>query len=225
MVLDGLFCKAKYVVTTKELIDDKTLANLKIDCIILKYPDEDRQIVKDFEYAAELEYIVTKTERNYFLCDLMGHLNGNTLVLFQFVEKHGEPLYNIIKDKYKERKVFFVYGGVDTDTREQIREIVENETDAIIVASYGTFSTGINIRNIDNIVFASPSKSKIRVLQSLGRGLRRGDKSKSLKVFDISDDLSTAGGRLNFTLRHFKERINIYDEQKFDYEIRRINLK
>ena len=107
----------------------------------------------------------------------------------------------------------------------QIREIVENETDAIIVASYGTFSTGINIRNIDNIVFASPSKSKIRVLQSLGRGLRRGDKSKSLKVFDISDDLSIAGGRLNFTLRHFKERINIYDEQKFDYEIRRINLK
>ena len=204
----------------------KHYQNLKIKCIILKYPDEDRQIVKDFDYAAELEYIVTKIERNTFLCDLVGHLNGNTLVLFQFVEKHGEPLYNIIKDKYKGRKVFFVYGGVDTDTREQIREIVENETDAIIVASYGTFSTGINIRNIDNIVFTgSPSKSKIRVLQSLGRGLRLGDKSKSLKVFDISDDLSTAGGRLNFTLRHFKERINIYDEQKFDYEIRRINLK
>ena len=106
-----------------------------------------------------------------------------------------------------------------------VQEIVENEENSIIVASYGTFSTGINIRNIDNIVFASPSKSKIRVLQSLGRGLRRGDKSKSLKVFDISDDLATAGGRLNFTLRHFKERINIYDEQRFDYEIRRINLK
>ena len=98
LVLEGLFGKAKYVITTKEQIDDKTLANLKIDCIILKYPDEDRQIVKDFEYAAELEYIVTKTERNYFLCDLMGHLNGNTLILFQFVEKHGEPLYNTIKD-------------------------------------------------------------------------------------------------------------------------------
>ena len=225
LVLEGLFGKAKYVVTTKELIDNKTLSNLKINCIVLKYPDEDRQIVKDFEYASELEYIVTKIERNNFLCDLVGHCVGNTLCLFQFVEKHGEPLYNIINDKYKDRKVFFVYGGVSTDTREEIREIVENETDAIIVASYGTFSTGINIRNIDNIVFASPSKSKIRVLQSLGRGLRLGDKSKSLKVFDLADDLTSAGGKLNFTLRHFQQRLNIYDEQKFDYKIDKVKLK
>jgi superfamily II DNA or RNA helicase len=116
-----------------------------------------------------------------------------------------------------------VYGGVDTDTREQIREIVENETNSIIVASYGTFSTGINIRNIDNIVFSSPSKSKIRVLQSLGRGLRLGDKSRSLKVFDISDDLSI-DSKLNFTMRHFRERINIYDEQGFNYKIDKVKL-
>ena len=224
LVLEGLFGKAKYVVTTKELIDDKTLANLKIDCIILKYPDEDRQIVKDFEYAAELEYIVTKAERNTFVCNLVGHLSGNTLVLFQFVEKHGKILHDIIQDKYKDRKVFFVYGGVDTDTREEIREIVENEKDAVIVASYGTFSTGINIRNISNIVFSSPSKSKIRVLQSLGRGLRQQGGNKTLRLYDISDDLSL-DSKLNFTLRHFKERLNIYNDQKFDYEIRRINLK
>ena len=224
LVLEGLFGKAKYVVTTKELIDNKTLSNLKINCIVLKYPDEDRQIVKEFDYGGELEYIVTKKKRNLFLCDLMGHCTGNTLCLFQFVEKHGEPLYNLIKDKYKDKKVFFVYGGVNTDTREQIREIVENEHGAIIVASYGTFSTGINIRNVNNIVFASPSKSKIRVLQSLGRGLRLGDKSQSLKVFDISDDLSI-DSKLNFTLRHFRERINIYSEQKFDYKIDRIKLK
>ena len=224
LVLEGLFGKAKYVVTTKELIDDKTLANLKIDCIILKYPDEDRQIVKDFEYAAELEYIVTKAERNTFVCNLVGHLSGNTLVLFQFVEKHGKILYDIIHDKYKDRKVFFVFGGVATDIREEIREIVENEKDAVIVASYGTFSTGINIRNINNIVFSSPSKSKIRVLQSLGRGLRQQGGDKTLRLYDISDDLSL-DSKLNFTLRHFKERLNIYNDQKFDYEIRRINLK
>ena len=224
LVLEGVFGKAKYVVTTKELIDDKTLANLKIDCIILKYPDEDRQIVKDFEYAAELEYIVTKAERNTFVCDLVGHLSGNTLVLFQFVEKHGKILYDMIHDEYKNRKVFFVFGGVATDIREEIREIVEKEKDAVIVASYGTFSTGINIRNINNIVFASPSKSKIRVLQSLGRGLRQQGGDKTLRLYDISDDLSL-DSKLNFTLRHFKERLNIYNDQKFDYEIRRINLK
>ena len=224
LVLEGLFGKAKYVVTTKELIDNKTLSALDIKCIVLKYPDEDIQIVKELDYHGELEYIVTKTERNTFLCNLVGHCSGNTLCLFQFVEKHGEPLYNLIKDKYKDRKVFFVYGGVDTDTREQIREIVENEHGAIIVASYGTFSTGITIRNISNIVFASPSKSKIRVLQSLGRGLRLGDKSQSLKLFDISDDFTT-NSRINFTLRHFHQRLNIYKEQSFNYEIDKVNLK
>ena len=224
LVLEGLFGKAKYVITTKELIDNKTLSELKINCIVLKYPDEDIQITKDFDYHEELEYIVTKVERNNFLCELVGHCSGNTLTLFQFVEKHGEPLYKLIKDKYKDRKVFFVYGGVDTDTREQIREIVENEENSIIVASYGTFSTGINIRNIDNIVFASPSKSKIRVLQSLGRGLRRGDKSKSLKVFDISDDLTSESSRVNFTLRHFQQRLNIYKEQNFNFKIDKVKL-
>jgi len=223
LVLEGLFGKAKYVVTTKELIDNKTLSDLQINCIVLNYPDEDRQIVKEFDYGEELEYIVTKVERNIFLSNLVGHCTGNTLCLFQFVEKHGKPLYSIIEEKYKDRKVFFVYGGVDTDTREQIREIVENETNSIIVASYGTFSTGINIRNIDNIVFSSPSKSKIRVLQSLGRGLRLGDKSRSLKVFDISDDLSI-DSKLNFTMRHFRERINIYDEQGFNYKIDKVKL-
>jgi len=206
------------------LIDNKTLSKLKINCIVLKYPDEDRQIVKEFDYGSELEYIVTKVERNIFLSNLVGHCTGNTLCLFQFVEKHGKPLYSIIEEKYKDRKVFFVYGGVNTDTREQIREIVENETNSIIVASYGTFSTGINISNINNIVFASPSKSKIRVLQSLGRGLRQQGGDKTLRLYDISDDLSL-DSKLNFTLRHFKERLNIYDDQKFDYEIKRINLK
>ena len=224
LVLEGLFGKAKYVITTKELIDNKTLADLEIKCIVLKYPDEDRRIVREFDYGGELEYIVTKAERNTFLCNLVGHLSGNTLVLFQFVEKHGKILHDIIQDKYKDRKVFFVYGGVDTDTREEIREIVENEKDAVIVASYGTFSTGINIRNISNIVFSSPSKSKIRVLQSLGRGLRQQGGNKTLRLYDISDDLSL-DSKLNFTLRHFKERLNIYNDQKFDYEIRRINLK
>ena len=226
LVLEGLFGKAKYVVTTKELIDNKTLSNLKINCIVLEYSNEDAQITKEFDYHEELEYIVTKTKRNNFLCGLMDYVNGNTLILFQFVEKHGEPLYKLIKDKYtEERKTFFVYGGVDTDTREQIREIVENETDAIIVASYGTFSTGINIRNINNIVFASPSKSKIRVLQSLGRGLRIGDKSKNLKLFDIADDFTLGNNRPNFTLRHFQQRLNINKEQKFSYKIDRVKLK
>ena len=222
LVLEGLFGKAKYVVTTKELMDNKTLANLKIKCIILQYPEEDKNVVKDFEYAEELEYIVTKTERNTFLCKLMDHLSGNTLCLFQFVEKHGKILHDLLK--YLDRPVFFVYGGVSTQDREEIRDIVENEKNAIIIASYGTFSTGINIRNLNNIVFSSPSKSKIRVLQSLGRGLRRSKTKDTVTLFDISDDLSYKG-RPNFTFRHFKERLNIYSDQQFNYDIDKVKLK
>ena len=136
---------------------------------------------------------------------------------------YKRQLYNLVKEQYKDRKVFFVYGGVTTNTREEIREIVENEKDAIIVASYGTFSTGINIKNISNIVFASPSKSKIRVLQSLGRGLRQTGDGKTLRLYDISDDLSI-DGKLNFTLRHMRERISIYKEQMFNFKIDRIKL-
>ena len=156
-------------------------------------------------------------------------LKGNTLVLFQFVEKHGNNLHlmmtaNARLNKQYDRKIFYVHGGTDTETRENIREITENEKDAIIIASYGTFSTGINIRNLHNVVFSSPSKSRIRVLQSIGRGLRQGTDKSTATLYDIADDF-TYKTKQNFTLRHFMERINIYNEEEFDYDIKQIPIK
>ena len=220
LVLEGLFGAAENITTTKELMDKKTLANLKIKCIVLRHPN----IRERMTYAEELEYLVTNSARNKFTVDLCINIPGNTLCLFQLVEKHGKILYDQVKDTVKDRKVFFVYGGTNTKTREDIRCIVENEKDSFIIASYGTFSTGINIRNINNIVFASPSKSKIRVLQSIGRGLRLSESKSSILVFDIADDISYKERR-NFTLTHFTERINIYNEQQFNYEISKVNLK
>ena len=220
LVLEGLFGAVENVTTTKELMDKKTLANLRIKCIVLKHPT----IRERMTYAEELQYLVANEKRNRFISDLLLHLNGNTLCLFQLVEKHGKILYSQVNDIAKDRKVFFVYGKTDADTREDIRSIVENEKNSIIIASYGTFSTGINIRNLHNIVFASPSKSKIRVLQSIGRGLRRSSTKMGILIFDIADDISYKERR-NFTLSHFTERINIYNEQQFNYEISKVNLK
>ena len=220
LVLEGLFGPVNNIVTTKELMDKKTLANLKIKCVVLKHPP----IREKMTYAEELQYLVGNEKRNNFINDLLLHLNGNTLCLFQLVEKHGKILYEQISTLVKDRKVFFVYGGVNSLEREKIREIVENEKDAIIIASFGTFSTGINIRNLHNIVFASPSKSKIRVLQSIGRGLRSTKNKLEVLVFDIADDISYKERR-NFTLNHFSERINIYNEQQFNYEISKVKLK
>ena len=144
--------------------------------------------------------------------------------MFQYVEKHGMELKKLIEEKNPDKKVFFVYGGVEAEEREKIRFITEKSDGAIIVASYGTFSTGINIRNLHNIVFASPSKSRIRNLQSIGRGLRLKDNDSNATLYDISDDL-THNEKENYTLSHFRERINIYNEEDFEYEIHNVELK
>jgi len=225
LVLTGLFGMVNKVVSTAELIERKQLANLKIKCLNLKYPETEAKKVYGVKYFEELEYLTQNNARNKYIRNLTLALNGNTLCLFQLVEKHGEILYKLIKEKVDpKRKVFFVYGGTETNDREQIRAITEKSDNAIIIASFGTFSTGINIRNLHNIVFSSPSKSPIRILQSIGRGLRVGDKKQSATVYDISDDL-TYKDKKNFTLTHFQERVNIYNREGFDYEIHSVDLK
>ena len=209
-------------------MDSGTLAKLKVQCLVLKYPEVDCKYMVKQNYQDEVDLIVRDTRRNKFIIGLTRALKGNTLVLFQFVEKHGNNLHlmmaaNARLNKQYDRKIFYVHGGTDTDTREEIRAITENEKDAIIIASYGTFSTGINIRNLHNIVFSSPSKSRIRVLQSIGRGLRTNDNKDSATLIDIADDF-TYKGKQNFTLRHFMERINIYNEEEFDYDIKQIPI-
>mgnify|MGYP003388331216 CR=1 FL=1 len=225
LVLEGLFGAVNKVTTTKKLMDKKQLSNLAVRCLILKHNEANCKIVANGKYQDEIDYLVSSKARNNFIRNLALKIKGNTLVLFQLVEKHGKDLFKSIEDKAeKDRKVFYIYGGVETEEREKARAIVENESDAIIVASYGTFSTGINIRNLHNIIFASPSKSRIRNLQSIGRGLRLGDNKVNATLYDIADDLIYKS-KENYTLKHFQERINIYNEEEFDYEIHNINLK
>jgi superfamily II DNA or RNA helicase len=225
LVLEGLFGKVYKVTTTKKLIDSKQLASFRVEIIVLKYPDVICEQFRKIKYADELEFIVGHEKRNKYIRNLVVSLDGNTLLLFRLVKKHGRILYEMIKEKADDnRKTFFVYGGTETDTREQIRAIAETEQDAIIVASYGVFSTGINIRNLHNIIFASPSKSRIRNLQSIGRGLRLSDNNQETVLYDITDDLRWKN-RKNYAYRHHEERMKIYDEEKFPYKIHNIPLK
>ena len=224
LVLEGLFGPVYNVTTTRKLMDNNQLAELKIFGIILQYSKQIRNDNKKLKYPDEMAFLCMYGPRNKFIRNLTLAQQGNTLVLFQFVEKHGAILHDMIKTKsHEDRKVFFVHGGVDTEQREQIRKITETENDAIIIASYGTFSTGINIRNLHNIVFASPTKSRIRNLQSIGRGLRKGDNKTHCKLFDIGDDMSHES-RKNHTLLHMIERIKTYADEQFDYKIVRIDI-
>jgi len=224
LVLEGLFGPVFKAITTSELIERKELAAFRIKCLILKYSEQICKESKKWDYNQEIEYIVTNKVRNEFIKNLSLSLEGNTLILFNFVEKHGKFLYEMILSKSKNRKVFFVFGGTDVESRESVRSITEKESDAIIVASYGTFSTGVNIRNLHNIIFASPSKSRIRNLQSIGRGLRKGDNKEIATLFDIVDDMRV-GKYTNYVLKHFIERCRIYDEEKFNYKFYNIELK
>jgi superfamily II DNA or RNA helicase len=196
------------------------LSQLDIQCVVLKHPP------KKFEtYEDEIQYLISHEKRNKFITNLTLDLKGNTLVLFSRVESHGAILFEQINNnKQGDRKVFFIHGGVDTEERELVREITERENNAIIVASYGTFSTGINIRNLHNVIFASPSKSRVRNLQSIGRVLRKGKNKTKAVLYDISDDC-TYNSRKNYTLNHLIERIKIYNEENFNYEIITIQLK
>ena len=223
LVLEGLFGAVNKVVSTTELMEKGKLADLKIFCLVLNHGKTERDFIKDKTYQEEMDFIVANEKRNKYIRNLASGLQGNTLCLFQYVEKHGKELYEAIKDKAKDKQVSFVYGGVDASRRETIRELTEKSDNAIIVASYGTFSTGINIRNLHNIIFASPSKSRIRNLQSIGRGLRLKDNKSHATLYDVADDLSY-NNKENYTLAHFRERINIYSGEDFDYEIHNIEL-
>ena len=219
--LEGLFGPAYFVTTSADLMAEVTLAQLDIQALVLSYCDEERKLVSKLTYQEEMDWIVRNSTRNKFINNLVKDLKGNTLVLFQFVEKHGKPLFKILNKL--DRKVFFVFGGTDAIDRERVREIVEKEKNAVIVASFGTFSTGINIKRLHNVVFASPSKSRIRNLQSIGRGLRKTDDKENVTLYDIADDLSWKK-KTNYTLNHFSERINIYSTENFNYEIHSVRI-
>ena len=211
------------VTTTKKLMDKKELADLKIICMIIGYSDEQRKLVSKMTYQEEMDFLVSNPERNDILAKLAASQKGNTLVLYQYVEKHGDHLHKLISGyTHGKKDVHFVWGGTDTEQREEIRYLTEQSDNSIIVASYGTFSTGINIRNLHNVVFASPSKSRIRNLQSIGRGLRKGNNKSSCNLFDVGDDLSWKSKK-NYTLNHVLDRIKLYNEENFDYKVIRIS--
>lgn len=219
LVLEGVFGPTYKVTSTRALMDDNKLAELKINAIILKYDEQTRKEFNKSTYQQEMNYLVTNEKRNKFIRNLSLNCEGNTLLLFQYVEKHGSVLHELIKAKVAEgRKVFFIHGGTEVTDREGIRKIVAKENNAIIIASFGVYSTGINIPSIENVIFASPSKSKIRNLQSIGRGLRLNSGKKYCTLYDIADDLHYKAWK-NHTLKHAGERYKLYVEEEFSVKL------
>ena len=218
LMLEGLFGPVYRTTSSSDLMNKGFLAKLKVEIITLKHPHRTFA-----SYNDEIECIGLMEERNRFVSNLARDLKGNVLVLFTRVEGQGLPLFDLTKARTS-RPCHIIYGDVKVDAREEVRALCETSNDNIIFGSYGTMSTGINIKNLHHVVFASPSKSRIRVLQSIGRGLRKAKGKESVLLYDIADDFRKNGGRENFTLKHLAERIKFYCEENFTYRITTLSL-
>lgn len=218
LVLKGLFGPVKKVITTAELMKRDQVAQMKVELLHLKYKDEDKKAVKSMEYQQEIDFLINHEVRNKFVARLASALPGNTLVIFSRID-HGKELFSMIESS---KEKHYVAGETDKEQREVTRQFAESN-DVIIVASLGVFSTGINIKNLHNLVFAHPTKSKIKVLQSIGRVLRKSDDGKPATVYDVVDDLKI-GTKENFALKHAAERMKQYISENFTYNIKSIQL-
>jgi superfamily II DNA or RNA helicase len=222
LTLQGLIGPIYKVTTTKELMDSGQVVQLQIESIVLNYDEITRKAYAKMTYQEEVAFLVAHEKRNKFIARLATTVKGNTLVLFNFVEKHGSVLHDLIV-KQTDRPVFFIHGGVDTEERERIRLLLDTMDDAIIVANSALMSTGVNIPSIENVIFAIPSKSTIRIRQSIGRGLRLKKGKTKCTLYDIADDLSYKS-YTNTTLNHLEERIKVYEKEQFAWSLRKINL-
>ena len=226
LVIQGLLGPKKILATTKELMDEGLVSGLNINILNMNYNPHDRKVVRtEFKkYQDEVDYIINHKKRNNFICNISHKLNNNTLILFLKID-HGKEL-KVLLDKMTEntdKQVHLIYGDIKTEVREEVRKISEKSNNVIIVASYGTFSTGINIKNLHNIILASPTKSKIRVLQSIGRVLRLYKNKSKAELYDIVDDFSHKSYK-NYALKHFIKRFQYYSKEKFDYITINIDL-
>jgi len=226
MQITAILGRPVRVAKTKELIEKNFLSNLRIETQYLLY---DKVICEDFykkckkDYHAEVDYINSIVPRRKFITELTKGLVGNTLLLFTRVEKSGLIIYEELKKVMPDREIHMIYGDISVGIREDIRDLMKTRNDIILVASYGTTSAGVNIPSIKNIVMIEPIKSKIRLFQSIGRGLRLHEGKDELVVYDIVDDLSYFRYS-NYVLKHYIERLKEYQNEGFENTINEIPI-
>ena len=218
MTILGLLGQATKVTNTQELQRKKILSNINIDMILLKHPLEVCKRVVELNYDEEIDIILENEQRNEFILNLAKKGSGNILILTSQVKKSGIGLYDLISENVKNKDIFFIYGETEQQLREEVRWYAEKNDNVVIIATYQVFSTGVNIRNLQTIIFAIAGKSKIRNLQSIGRGLRTHKNKDHLKLIDIGDDFRYKN-KVNYAFKHFEERYKLYIREGFPVNI------
>jgi superfamily II DNA or RNA helicase len=206
-----------YEKNSYELRLENFISNVQIQILKLCYkedPFKDLVFSKTNLYRAEQNFLIRNTFRNNIISKLVCKVQNNTLVLVDFIV-HGELLYSSIKSACPDKHVYFIRGEVEISEREKIRKLMEDRTDVVVVAISKIFSTGINIKNLHYIVFACSGKAKIKIVQSIGRGLRLHKDKDKLIIFDIADDFK-------YSTSHMEKRIMLYEKEKIKHIIKEI---
>ncbi len=239
LAINGMFGSIRKVSTTKDLIEKGYITPFKVKFLVLKYNDD---ICKEINsriltgknnagepkyrnnYANEIDFISTLPHRMHYIVNLISVLEGNVLVLFNRVQQQGKPLFELCKKKFDtQRNVYYISGETNTKNRENVRNSLESEENGVLVASFGTLSTGVNIKSLEYVIFASPYKSEIKVLQSIGRILRKKEGKKQAVLLDIVDDMRWKT-KENYCFKHFLNRYEIYKSEKFPVSVSEFKL-
>ena len=223
LILTGTFGPVFIASRNRELMDRNVLTELHVKCVMLDYPDNIKKACVKATYKQEIDFLIQSKKRNNFILKLAERLKGNTLILFNNVDTHAKVVLDMFEESEIDKNIYYVVGSVSADEREVIRNSMEDEDGCILLGSYGVLSTGVNIKKLNNIIFAHPSKSKIRVMQSFGRGLRKHATKDVCVLYDISDDLSWKKHE-NYTLKHFRNRMDMYNKERFKIKINKVKL-
>ncbi|MFW6282045.1 MAG: DEAD/DEAH box helicase family protein [bacterium] len=226
---------------SSELIDKGVLSKIKIANLLLKYPDEiiyrywhsDDGNIQKYSYNEELDVIYENKDRNKVFNYILNKVDKkqNVLVLCSKIS-HLKEIKKYLEENFKDRSVYEIYGDIEGDERERIRKLANVDDGVIIVGTWKTMSTGINIKKLHHVIFASSLKSRIKILQSIGRGLRTHETKDKVLIWDIIDDLTWINTwrdkevkHKNQVYKHWKERLRYYEDQGFQNLTKKINLK
>lgn len=225
---------------TKDLINKKLLSNVIIHHIILKHPIETRLLVSSFpqkDFNNEIILSLRNINRFKIILNIIQRLNKNCLILFKRIS-FGKKLYNTLLNMNLDRTIYYIDGKIDIEKREEMRKKMEEKNNIILIATHQIFSMGINIKNLHYIIITLFNKSKISVMQTIGRGLRPLKNKKIINIIDLVDDMQINNKEKkeyekndiilhtnrNLLLQHFYDRLKIYKEEGFEYKIIRKEL-
>lgn len=238
-VLIGNFGEIQQIISSKELIDRGELSKAKIVEVKIPYDQYTIDLCRKKKIPLDAEYELSRltSSHEYAIHSLIrdGYIkkDQNTLILMKYVENSEvDNMVKMLEEKHPDFKIRFAHGKVKVKTRDSILQEIESESGIIVVATYSTFGTGFNMKNLHNVIFSSDCKSYFKILQSIGRSLRVHKSKTMARIFDLHHMIeesyfsTRANKQMEFKSnlsRHYYEREDFYNEEEYPLEYHEID--